>query len=65
MQGLAQFQMVREHREELLHEAKRRRLVRELRAMRQEERLRLRRYVGTALRALRIKSSSLSAGQIC
>ena len=63
MQALAAFQVVREHREELLREADRSRLVRELRAARREERLQLRGRVRATLQTLRIRSSSLAASR--
>ncbi len=61
MHGLGEFQMIREHRDELLREAERRRLVRELRASHRKEPLHLRGHVGAALRAWRRKPSTLSA----
>ena len=63
MQALAAFQVVREHREELLREADRSRLVRELRAARREERLQPRGRVRATLQTLRTRSSSLLANQ--
>ena len=63
MQGLAELQVVRERREELLREADRRRLVRELRAARLEERLQLRGRVRATLQTLRTRSSSLPASR--
>jgi hypothetical protein len=63
MQALAAFQVVREHREELLREADRSRLVRELRAARREERLQPRGRVRATLQTLRIRSSSLPASR--
>ena len=63
MQGLAEFQVVRERREELLREADRRRLVRELRAARRQERLQLRGCVRATLQKLRTRSSSLPASR--
>jgi hypothetical protein len=63
MQALAAFQVVREHREELLREADRSRLVRELRAARREERLQPRGRVRTTLQTLRTGSASLPASR--
>ena len=64
MQDPAEFQVVRQRREELLREADRRRLVREVRAIRREEHLQLRGRVRATLQTLRTRSShSLSASR--
>ena len=63
MQGPAAFQVVRERREELLRGADRPRLVREVRAVRREERLQLRGRVRATLQTLRTRSSSLPASR--
>ncbi len=63
MYGLGEFQIIREHRDELLREAEKRRLIRELRASHRKQPLHLRGHVGAALRAWRRKPSSLSARQ--
>jgi len=63
MQAPTASQVVREHREELLREADRLRLVRELRAARREERLQPRGRVRATLQTLRTKSSSLPASR--
>ena len=63
MQALAAFQVVREHREELLREADRSRLVRELQAARREEHLQPRGRVRATLQTLRTGSFSLPASR--
>ena len=63
MQAPAAFQVVREHREELLREADRRRLVPEVRAARREEGLQPRGRVRATLQTLRTRSFSLPASR--